>query len=367
MKRVLFIDRDGTLISEPEDFQVDSMDKLRFMPGMISALSALARESDFIFVMVSNQDGLGSSEFPESAFEGPQKLLIETLAGEGVVFEDIFIDRSKPEDNSPTRKPGTAMLQRYLAGDYDLANSFVIGDRPSDIELARNLGCGAIYLENRSFPLSADFSRDTFIANDWQSIYEYLRRSPRRAEFRRSTGETDIEVSICLEGSARSEIKTGLRFLDHMLEQIPRHAGIDLLIHARGDLDIDEHHTIEDVAITLGEALNLALGDKIGIGRYGFCLPMDDCLAQVAIDFGGRSWLVWEAEFRRERIGDVPTEMFSHFFKSLADSARCNLNIKAEGTNEHHKIEAIFKAFAKSLKMAIRRDGDLLPSTKGII
>lgn len=367
MKRVLFIDRDGTLIREPDDFQVDSMEKLRFMPGMITALSSLARETDFLFVMVSNQDGLGSPEFPETAFNGPQNLLLETLAGEGVRFADIFIDRSKPEDNSPMRKPGTAMLQKYLAGGYDLANSYVIGDRPSDVGLARNLGCGAIYLENIDFPLSEDLLTGTFVASDWQAIYEYLRQPPRRAEVRRKTSETDVWVSIGLDGKGSSEIETGLRFLDHMLEQISRHAGIDLEIKARGDLDIDEHHTIEDTAISLGEAFNRALGDKRGIERYGFCLPMDDCLAQVAIDFGGRSWLVWDAEFRRERIGDVPTEMFSHFFKSFADSARCNLNIKAEGNNEHHKIEAIFKAFAKSLKMAIRREGELLPSTKGVI
>lgn len=367
MKRVLFIDRDGTLIREPDDFQLDSMEKLRFMPGMITALSSLARETDFLFVMVSNQDGLGSPEFPETAFNGPQKLLLETLAGEGVRFTDIFIDRSRPEDNSPMRKPGTAMLQKYLAGGYDLANSFVIGDRPSDVELARNLGCGAIYLESIDFPLTEDLLPGTFIASDWQAIYEYLRRPPRRAEVRRKTSETDIWVSICLDGKGISKIETGLRFLDHMLEQISRHASIDLEIRARGDLDIDEHHTIEDTAISLGEAFSRALGDKRGIERYGFCLPMDDCLAQVAIDFGGRSWLVWDAEFRRERIGDVPTEMFSHFFKSFADSARCNLNIKAEGSNEHHKIEAIFKAFAKSLKMAVRREGELLPSTKGVI
>lgn len=367
MKRVLFIDRDGTLICEPEDYQVDSPDKLRFIPGMITALSAIARETDFHLVMVTNQDGLGTETFPEDAFLLPQKILLETLAGEGVVFEDIFIDRSRPEDNSPTRKPGTAMLEKYLTGNFDLANSFVIGDRPSDVELARNLGTSAIFLANSNFNLPAEFIGNTKIVRHWREIYEHLRYPPRHAAIHRTTRETDVSVTICLDGSGQSEISTGLRFLDHMLEQIPRHSGIDLIVNARGDLDVDEHHTVEDVAIVLGEAFAKALSDKRGIERYGFCLPMDDCLAQTVIDFGGRSWLVWEAEFRRERIGDVPTELFFHFFKSFSDSARCNLHIRAEGGIEHHKIEAIFKSFAKALKMAIRRDGERMPSTKGVI
>jgi imidazoleglycerol-phosphate dehydratase/histidinol-phosphatase len=367
MKKVLFIDRDGTLICEPEDYQVDSAEKLRFMPGMITSLSALARETDFIFVMVTNQDGLGTEDFPESDFILPQRILLETLEGEGVYFEDIFIDRTRPEENSPTRKPGTAMLNKYLTGDFDLANSYVIGDRPSDVELALNLGARAIYLSNPEFRLPDELSQTTIIVSGWREIYEYLRYPPRFSEVHRITNETDIRASICLDGSGKSDISTGLRFLDHMLEQIPRHSGIDLAMEARGDLDVDEHHTVEDVAIVLGEVFAKALGDKRGIERFGYCLPMDDCLAQTAIDFGGRSWLVWDAEFRREKIGDVATELFSHFFKSFADSARCNLHIRAEGGIEHHKIEAIFKSFAKALKMAIRRDGNQMPSTKGVI
>lgn len=364
MKKVLFIDRDGTIIREPHDFQVDLLEKLRFLPGAITNLAKIARETDFVFVMVTNQDGLGTDNFPESAFHPAQNFVLQTLADEGVEFADVFVDRTFAHENALTRKPGTGMLGKYMTGEYDLANSYVIGDRATDIQLAKNLGAKAIYLRNANF--SAD--EDEVIAVDtWEEIYEFLRCPQRKASQRRTTKETDILVELDLDGSGKAEIATGISFFDHMLEQIARHGSIDLKIIAKGDLHIDEHHTIEDVAITLGEAFSLALTEKRGIERYGFCLPMDDCLAQVAIDFGGRNWIVWDAEFKREKIGEMPTEMFFHFFKSFSDKALCNLNIKAEGTIEHHKIEAIFKAFAKAVKMAVRREGSDLPSTKGVL
>ncbi len=367
MKRVLFLDRDGTIIHEPDDFQVDVLDKLRFIPGAITNLARIARETDLLFVMVTNQDGMGTESFPESAFWPAQDFVIETLKGEGVVFDDVFVDRTFPHENAPTRKPGTAMLAKYLKGDFDLANSYVIGDRPSDVELAQNLGAKAIYIRNANFPLSKALAGDAYSVDGWNEIYELLRFPNRRAVRYRKTNETEITLEIDLDGTGMADISTGLGFFDHMLEQVARHGAIDLKIRAIGDLEIDEHHTIEDVAIALGEAFTEALGDKIGIGRYGFALPMDDCLAQVAIDFGGRSWTEWDAEFRREKIGEMPTEMFFHFFKSFADGARCNLNIKAEGSIEHHKIEAIFKAFARSIRMAVKRDGNQLPTTKGVL
>ena len=366
MKRVLFIDRDGTIIREPHDFQVDVLEKLRFVPGAITNLANIARDTDFILVMVTNQDGMGTESFPESAFYPAQNFVLQTLADEGVAFEDVFVDRTMPHENAPTRKPGTGMLGKYMTGEYDLANSYVIGDRPTDVQLARNLGSKAIYIENPNFPLE-DTEGETRTVRTWDEIYELLRVPERKVSHKRTTKETDILVELNLDGSGEAEISTGLHFFDHMLEQIARHGSMDLKLVANGDLRVDEHHTVEDVAIALGEAFSKALGDKRGLERYGFCLPMDDCLAQVAIYFGGRNWIVWEAEFRRERVGDVPTEMFFHFFKSFSDKALCNLNIKAEGTIEHHKIEAIFKAFAKAIRMAVRRDGTALPSTKGML
>ena len=368
MKRALFIDRDGTLIAEPEDFQVDSFEKLRLLPGVVTYLGRIAAETDLELVMVTNQDGLGTDSFPEDKFFPVQDLLISILAGENIVFADVHIDRTFEHENAPTRKPGTAMLTKYLSGEYDLENSFVIGDRPTDVEIAKNLGTSAIFLKNPNFAIPED-GDVALAANDWRDIYEFLRRPPRKVTHRRTTNETDILVELNLDGTGISTITTGIAFFDHMLEQLARHGSLDLTTAASGDLHIDEHHTIEDVAITLGEAFSSALGDKRGIERYGFMLPMDDCLAQVAIDFGGRNWIVWDAEFKREKIGEMPTEMFFHFFKSFSDKAQCNLNIKAEGTNEHHKIEAIFKAFAKAVKMAVRRDSvdAELPSTKGVL
>jgi imidazoleglycerol-phosphate dehydratase/histidinol-phosphatase len=365
MKKVLFIDRDGTIIREPDDFQVDLIEKLRFLPGVITHLAKIARETDFVLVMVTNQDGLGTESFPEIAFHPAQNFVIQALADEGIEFADVFVDRTFPHENAPTRKPGTGMLTKYLNGEYDLANSYVIGDRPTDVQLAKNLGSKAIYIRNPSFPLEAD--DPAFCVDRWSEIYQLLRAPERRVTHARKTKETEITVALNLDGSGNSSISTGISFFDHMLEQLARHGGLDLNISARGDLHIDEHHTIEDVAITLGEAFSLALADKRGMERYGFCLPMDDCLAQVAIDFGGRNWIVWDAEFKREMIGGMPTEMFFHFFKSFSDNALCNLNIKAEGTIEHHKIEAIFKVFAKSIKMAVRREGTTLPTTKGVL
>lgn len=353
-QRVLLIDRDGTICQEPSDEQVDSLEKLKFVPGVIGALSFLRRHTDFRFVMVSNQDGLGTPSFPEDTFWPVQNLILDTLKGEGVEFDDIKIDRHFPEENAPTRKPGTGMLTEYMNNaEYDLADSYVIGDRDSDAQLAENLGCKALIL-----------GRDGMT---WEKITELIFAGERKAELRRITRETDVYVKLDLDGSGKTDIQTGIGFFDHMLDQIGRHGMIDLTVKTKGDLNVDEHHTIEDTGIVLGECIRKALGDKRGIERYGFCLPMDDCLCQVALDFGGRPWLVWDAEFKREKIGDFPTEMFFHFFKSLSDSAQINLNIKAEGENEHHKIEGIFKAFARSLRMAVRRDIHhfQLPSTKG--
>ena len=367
MKKVLFIDRDGTLIAEPEDFQVDSFAKVKFLPQVFTFLGKIAREFDYEFVMVSNQDGLGTENFPEEAFFPAHDFIVRTLENEGIHFSQILIDRSFERENKPTRKPNTGMLTEYLRGDYDLKNSFVIGDRVTDAQLAKNLGAKAIFIKNANFDVSQTDETVQLIAENWKQIYEFLKLPARRAAHRRKTKETEILVELNLDGKGGAEISTGISFFDHMLEQLARHGNIDLKISAQGDLHIDEHHTIEDVAITLGEAFNLALQDKRGLERYGFALPMDDCLAQVAVDFGGRNWCVWEAEFKREKIGAMPTEMFFHFFKSFSDKALCNLNIKAEGANEHHKIEAIFKAFAKAIKMAVKRDlaSDVLPTTKG--
>lgn len=363
MKKVLFIDRDGTLIIEPPiDYQVDSLEKLEFYPRVFRYLSRIAEELDYKLVMITNQDGLGTDSFPEDTFWPAQNKMLKALENEGITFSDILIDKSFPEDNLPTRKPGTGLVQHYLKGNYNLSESYVIGDRLSDVELAKNMGAKAILLGNEKAE-GVDFK-----ANDWKDIYEFLAEQPRTAKCSRKTKETDIEVEINLDGSGVNDIDTGIGFFDHMLEQIAKHGKLDLKVLVNGDLHIDEHHTMEDTALTLGEAFVQALGSKKGIERYGFTLPMDDCLAQVAIDFGGRPWIVWEAEFNREKIGDMPTEMFFHFFKSFSDAAKCNLNIKAEGKNEHHKIEAIFKAFAKALKMAVKQTGDYsIPSTKGIL
>jgi imidazoleglycerol-phosphate dehydratase/histidinol-phosphatase len=362
MKKVLFIDRDGTIITEPADEQVDSFDKLEFMPGVITALSRIYKETDYELVMVTNQDGLGTSSFPEETFWPAHNKIIRILKGEGVIFKEVFIDRTFPEEKAPTRKPGTAMLNRYLASGIDLSSSFVIGDRLTDLKLAKNLDCKAIFF-------SAKKSKDAVLSTrDWNEIYRYLLLLPRMSCVERTTSETNIRVEINLDGTGKSDISTGLGFFDHLLEQIPKHGGIDLTIRAKGDLKTDEHHTIEDVAIAFGEALRQALGKKKGIERYAFVLPMDDCLAQTAIDLGGRSWLVWEAEFIREKINDMPTEMFSHFFRSFCDAAKCNINIKAEGKNEHHKIEAVFKAFSRALGIAVKKSGySGIPSTKGIL
>jgi len=368
MKKVLFIDRDGTLITEPSDKQIDSLEKLEFISGVFTWLGKIALETDYELVMVTNQDGLGTKSFPEETFWPAQNKLLKTLEGEGITFKAIHIDKSFPEDSKPTRKPGTGMLTQYFSKDYDLKNSIVIGDRVTDIELAKNLGARGILFNDESLQeklIRSSFTQNcSLITKSWKEIYEFV-KPKRSAQVTRTTKETSITIEVNLDGSGNSSIQTRLGFFDHMLEQIARHGQIDLQINTKGDLHIDEHHTIEDTAITLGEAFLKALGDKRGIERYGFCLPMDDCLAQVAIDFGGRPWLVWEAEFKREKIGEMPTEMFFHFFKSFSDAAKCNLNIKAEGTNEHHKIEAIFKAFAKAIKSAVRKEGDLLPSTKG--
>ncbi len=369
MKKVLFIDRDGTLIWEPpNDFQIDSFEKFKFLPGVITCLSKIASELDFELVMVTNQDGLGTDSFPETSFWSVQNLMVQILKSEGITFSEICIDKTFEKDNSPTRKPNTGMLTKYLNGNYDLKNSFVIGDRITDVKLAKNLGAKAIFIKN--YDKSVGFENDISLeVENWKQIYDFLKLPERRIVNERITKETSIVIDLNLDGKGNSKISTGLPFFDHMLDQIAKHGNIDLYINAKGDLEIDEHHTIEDVGIALGEAFLKALGDKKGIERYGFCLPMDDCLAQVAFDFGGRNWIVWEAEFKREKIGEMPTEMFFHFFKSFSDSAKCNLNIRAEGTNEHHKIEAIFKAFAKTLKMAIKRDINnmSLPTTKGLL
>ena len=361
MKKVLFIDRDGTLVIEPPvDYQLDSFEKLEFYPGVFQWLSRIAKELDYELVMVTNQDGLGTASFPEETFWPVQNMIIRAFKNEGVQFSEILIDRSLPHENLPTRKPGTAMLTHYQKGNYNLAESFVIGDRRTDVQLAKNLGCKAIYM-------GVDNCEDAVLkTRSWADIYQLLKSEPRKAKVVRKTSETNIEIELNLDGSGKSEISTGLGFFDHMLEQIARHGNMDLTIKVAGDLHIDEHHTIEDVAIALGEAFVQALASKKGIERYGFLLPMDDCLAQVAIDFGGRPWLVWDAKFGREKIGEMPTEMFMHFFKSFSDNAKCNLNIKAEGENEHHKIEAIFKAFAKAIRMAVSKTGNFsIPSTKG--
>ena len=375
MKRALFIDRDGTLVIEPPvDYQLDSLEKLVFYPKVFRNLYFIRKQLDFEFVMVTNQDGLGTDSFPEDTFWPAHDKMLKTLEGEGIRFDDILIDRSFPEENSPNRKPRTGMLGRYLSGEYDLANSYVIGDRLTDMQLAANLGAKGIWLrpddvEARQLLTENTAISPVLITDDWDRITEYLFAGERRATIRRTTKETDIFVEVNLDGHGRTEISTGLGFFDHMLDQIGKHSGIDLTVRVKGDLEVDEHHTIEDTAIALGEALLKALGDKRGIERYGYCLPMDDCLCSVALDFGGRPWLVWDAAFHREKVGDMPTEMFLHFFKSLSDDARMNLNIKAEGTNEHHKIEGIFKALARSIKMAIRRDiyRYELPSTKGAL
>lgn len=360
MKKVLFIDRDGTIISEPPDEQVDNLQKLSFLPGAISCLSKIATETDFELVMVTNQDGLGTESFPEETFWPVQNKMLEILKGEGVKFAEIFIDKTLPAQKAPTRKPGTAMLTKYLAQGIDLESSYVIGDRLTDVELAKNLGCKAILISDNK-TANADL-----ITTNWQSIYEFLKNKPRKATVNRKTSETDIAIELNLDGSGKSSIDTGIGFFDHMLDQIARHGNLDLNIKVNGDLAIDEHHTVEDVAIALGSAILSALGGKKGIERYSFVLPMDDCLAQVVLDFGGRPWLVWDVNFTREKIGEFPSELFFHFFKSFSDNAKCNLNIKAEGMNEHHKIEAIFKAFAKTIKLAVKQtDNFSLPSTKG--
>ena len=361
MKKVLFIDRDGTLIREPEDEQVDGFSKLEFYPGIFKYLSRIALEYDYELVMVTNQDGLGTASFPEADFWPIQEFIIKAFANEGVNFSDVIIDRTFESEAKDTRKPGIGLLQNYLKGSYDLANSYTIGDRNTDVQLAQNMGCQSIFI-------GAEHPEATFATTSWKSIYEFLQSSGRRASVIRKTNETNISIDLRLDGNGRSKINTGIAFFDHMLDQLARHGGLDLDISVIGDLQVDEHHTIEDTALALGEAFRMALGKKIGIMRYGFLLPMDDCLAQVAIDFGGRPWLVWDAQFGREKIGDMPTEMFLHFFKSFSDAAACNLNIKAEGANEHHKIESIFKAFAKAVKMAIVQTGsDTLPTTKGAL
>ena len=373
MKKVLFIDRDGTLALEPEDYQLDAFDKLIFYPQVFTYLGKIARELDYTLVMVTNQDGLGTESFPENTFWPVHNLLLKSLEQEGIFFEEVLIDRSLPKDSAPTRKPKTGMLTQYFDdSQYDLANSYVIGDRLTDIELAKNLNAKGIFITKNETLGANEASgslNETIVlkTKSWEAIYDFLKLEQRITVQKRTTHETDINLSLNLDGSGKSNISTGIVFFDHMLDQLARHGGMDISLQVKGDLGVDEHHTIEDTAIVLGEAFAAALGNKLGIERYGFCLPMDDCLAQVAIDFGGRNWLVWEAEFTREMIGQMPTEMFIHFFKSFSDGAKANLNIKAEGTNEHHKIEAIFKAFAKAIKAAVKRDLDkmILPSTKG--
>ncbi len=377
-KKILFIDRDGTIVLEPDNYQLDSLEKLEFYPNVFQYLGKIAKEMDFELVLVTNQDGLGTNSFPENDFWPTQNFILKAFENEGVVFNEIFIDRSLPEENSPNRKPRTGMLTKYIGNsEYDLESSIVIGDRITDIELAKNLGCKAIFI-NKNENLGSQESKFSFEEMkriisletiSWKAIYEYLKLENRTSEIYRKTNETAIFIKIDLDGTGKSTIDTGIAFFDHMLDQIARHGQIDLEINVKGDLQVDEHHTIEDTAIALGEVFSKALGSKLGIERYGFCLPMDDCLAQVALDFGGRNWLVWDADFKREKIGEMPTEMFLHFFKSFSDGAKANINIKAEGINEHHKIEAIFKAFAKAIKAAVKRDVEkmILPSTKGML
>ena len=375
MKKVLFIDRDGTLILEPFDFQIDSIDKLTFYPGVFRYLGQIARWLNYELVMVSNQDGLGSDAYPEEIFIPIHDLIMRTLENEGIYFSAVHIDRSFPEENSPNRKPELGLLTAYLKGDVDIANSFVIGDRQTDVQLAANLGCKAIRLlplDQSDLAVSIPDELKHVVAletQSWEAVWKFMAGNMRKAEVVRKTKETDIQISLNLDGIGKSEINTGLGFFDHMLEQIAMHGGVELKINVKGDLKVDEHHTIEDTALALGKAFAQAIGDKKGMARYGFCLPMDDCLAQAAIDFGGRPWLVWKVKFKREYIGDVPTELFYHFFKSFSDAAQINLNIQARGDNEHHKIEAVFKAVARAIRMAIRTDfeNNSLPSTKGIL
>jgi imidazoleglycerol-phosphate dehydratase/histidinol-phosphatase len=371
MRKVLFIDRDGTLIIEPPDEQIDSLEKLEFYPGVFNGLRKIADQTSYELVMVTNQDGLGTDRFPETTFWPAHNKMMKAFENEGIRFAGVFIDRSFPQENKPTRKPGTGMLTEFFNKDYDLANSFVIGDRITDIELAKNLGAKGILINEGTLTESVNkkglAQYCVLTTTSWDDIYKFLDNTARKATVLRKTKETQIAIEINLDGTGISSISTGLGFFDHMLDQLSRHGSIDLNVKVDGDLHIDEHHTIEDTGLALGEAFLKALGDKRGIERYGFCLPMDDCLAQVAIDFGGRPWLVWDAEFKREWVGDMPTEMFHHFFKSFTDTSKSNLNIKAEGVNEHHKIESIFKAFAKAIKMAVKKDGNQLPTTKGII
>jgi imidazoleglycerol-phosphate dehydratase/histidinol-phosphatase len=372
MKKVLFIDRDGTLVLEPENYQLDGLDKLIFYPGVFQYLGRIAKELDYELVMVTNQDGLGTESFPEETFWPTHNFMMTSLKNEGVQFNEVLIDKSLPAENAPNRKPKTGMLTTYIDNrEYDLEQSYVIGDRLSDMELASNLGSRGILLQNDA-RMAKEMPKElmnivALKTNAWSEVYTMLKAGERRVSHERKTKETSIEIDLNLDGAGESNIDTGIAFFDHMLDQLARHGGVDLKMKTKGDLEIDEHHTIEDTAIALGEAFGKALGDKLGIERYGFCLPMDDCLAQVSIDFGGRAWLMWDAKFKRELIGKMPTEMFFHFFKSFADGAKANLNIKAEGHNEHHKIEAIFKSFAKAIRAAIKRDAEklVLPSTKG--
>ena len=375
MQKVLFIDRDGTLIAEPPtDFQVDSLEKLEFLPAVFQYLAKIVKEFDYKLVIITNQDGLGTAAFPEDTFWPAQNKMLKAFENEGIVFDEILIDRSFPEDNAPTRKPRTGLLTQYLNGEYDLENSFVIGDRATDVELAKNLGAKGVFIHaaGHKFNVLPDDSLMTHCAavvKNWEQIYNFLKSaSARKAIVHRKTLETDICVSLSIDGSGKSDISTGIGFFDHMLEQLAKHSGCDLSLHIKGDLHIDEHHSIEDAALALGQAFKIALGDKRGIERYGFyTVPMDDCLADVAIDFSGRAWLVWNVKFKREKIGKMPAEMFEHFFKSFSDASACNLNIKARGKNEHHKIEAIFKAWARAIKMAVKKQGDELPTTKGVL
>ena len=375
--KILFIDRDGTIIKETADEQIDAFEKMAFYPKALTFLGKIARELDYKLVMITNQDGLGTDSFPEDTFWPVHNFILKSFENEGVVFDKVFLDRTFPHENADTRKPGTGLLTEYFSDRYDLGNSFVIGDRLTDVELAKNLGAKGIFINDQTHLGTEEITvkreeLDSVISletNDWEEIYKFLKLGSRVSEIVRKTNETDIYIKLNLDGTGKGNISTGLSFFDHMLDQLARHGQMDLDIQVKGDLEVDEHHTIEDTAIALGEAFHKALGNKLGIERYGFCLPMDDCLAQVAIDFGGRNWLVWEADFKHEKIGEMHTEMFHHFFKSFTDGAKANLNIKAEGTNEHHKIEAIFKAFAKAIKMAVKRDLEkmVLPSTKGVL
>ena len=377
MQKLLFLDRDGTIVLEPADYQVDALEKVVFYPKVFQYLSRIVQELDYRLIMVTNQDGMGTPAYPEERFWTAQHFILKAFENEGIAFDAVHVDRTFAHENAPTRKPNTGLLTQYFDDEYDLANSFVIGDRLTDIALAKNLGCKGIWLNGDptlganevSEQAAALESVIALATTEWRDIYHFLKLPPRIAEVHRKTKETDIFIHLNLDGSGRADNQTGLGFFDHMLDQLARHSGCDLTVKAVGDLHIDEHHTIEDTALALGEAFAKALADKRGMERYGFTLPMDDCLAQVALDFGGRPWLVWKADFRREKIGEMPTELFFHFFKSFSDAARCNLNIQAEGENEHHKIEAIFKAFAKTVKMAVKRDpaNAALPTTKGVL